>query len=576
MVRKLIALFVLAAFMFFNASCVSLSGGRGSTSSGAVSPYDLGPKASEAKIVHVVLKSGQNISFPPKEPGRVSPGGGAIIGTANQMREFAQDDIQRALKDDSGKTLEIETKDGQVFKVLSTKRSEDRTLYSVYGPITIPFADIHQVWLKGRTSGGSGVAKVAMIGGLICLAGGVVLALTSHSHESPNWPPDESCPFVYAWNGEEYVLDAEMFGAAISEGFKRTDWVELSELREANGKYRVLLANELEETDHTDELKLVAVDHAPGVKVAPDLAGGFHTFSDPHPPMSAVDQKTGRDILAFVGANDRAFWLSDLEGRDPDGVGDFRDELIFEFPKPAGAKQAKLLANVWTTAWGSRSGGMFLEHYGTSLPVRYAEVDGHGPFYFKYMSWVAAEELGVLKVWVETPAGWQARSMMVGGAPAITKDKAYLLAVGDLPGETLRIKLRPPVNFWMVNSLAVDYGEASAVVVSELAAEKAVDHTGRDVREVLASTDRSYLVSPNPGEWTELEFTAPPLKEGLVRTVFVKASGYYKVHVDDTGEPRLDLAERILTEPGFAARYSFSEYLKWEAGLRAGAAAAKR
>ena len=575
MARKLISLFVLAAFVFFEASCVSiLSGGaRASSRSGALIPYELGPKASEAKIVHVVLKSGQNISFPPKLPGRVSPGRDAVVGTTNLMREFAEDDIQRTSKDANGKILEIETKDGQVFKVLSSKRSEDRTLYSVYGPITIPFADIHQVWLKGRT--GRAMPAGAVIAGLVCLAGGLVLTLTSQPREKP-LPSEESCPFVYSWNGEEYVLDAEMFGAAISEGFKRTDWVELSELREANGKYRVLLANELEETDHTDELKLVAVDHAPGVKVAPDLAGGLHTFSDTHTPSSAVDQKTGRDILAFVGANDRAFWLSDLEGRDPDGVGDFRDELIFEFPKPAGAKQAKLLANVWTTAWGSRSGGMFLEHYGTSLPVRYAEVDGHGPFYFKYMSWVAAEELGVLKVWVETPAGWQARSMMVGGAPAITKDKAYILAVGDLPGETLRIKLRPPVNFWMVNSLAVDYGEASAVVVSELAAEKAVDHTGRDVREVLASTDRSYLVSPNPGEWTELEFTAPPLKEGLVRTVFVKASGYYKVHVDDTGEPRLDLAERILTEPGFAARYSFRRYLEWEAGLRAGAAAVKR
>ena len=71
-------------------------------------------------------------------------------------------------------------------------------------------------------------------------------------------------------------------------------------------------------------------------------------------------------------------------------------------------------------------------------------------------------------------------------------------------------------------------------------------------------------------------FAAPPLKEGLARTVFVKASGYYKVHVDATGEPRLDLAERILTEPGFAARYSFREYLKWEAGVRAEMAGTKR
>lgn len=573
MSRKLIALFILAAFVFFDASCVSLSGRGGSGSAGALSPYELGPKAPEAKIVHVVLKNGQNIAFPPKLPGRVSPGGDAIVGMANQMREFAENDIKRTSKDDDGKIFEIETNDGQVYKILSSKRSEGRTFYSVYGPITIPFSDIHQVWLKGRT--GRTMSTGAVIAAVVCLAGAIALVLSMGPPE-PRQGPIESCPYVYSWNGNEYVLDAEMYGAAISEGFKRTDWVELSELREAGGRYRVLLANELEETDYTDELKLVAVDHAPGVRIAPDLVGGFHAFDDPRPPLSAVDRKTGRDIMTFVGTNDRAFWLSDLEGREPDGDGEFRDELIFEFPKPAGAKQARLLANVWTTAWGSRSAGMFLEHYGTSLPERYADVDRHGPFYSKYMSWVAAEELGVLKVWVETPAGWKVRSMMVGGAPAITKDKAYILAVGDIPGEILRIKLRPPVNFWMVNSLAVDYGEGSAVEVTELAAERAVDQTGRDVRETLSRTDRSYLVSPKPGEWTELAFTVPPLKEGLERTVFVKASGYYNVHVDATDEPRLDLAERILTEPGFAARYSFRLYCEWEAGLRAQAAASKR
>jgi hypothetical protein len=83
-------------------------------------------------------------------------------------------------------------------------------------------------------------------------------------------------------------------------------------------------------------------------------------------------------------------------------------------------------------------------------------------------------------------------------------------------------------------------------------------------------------VSPNRGERTELVFAAPPLKEGLARTMFIKASGYYRAHLDATGEPRLELAERILTEPGFAARYSFREYLKWEAGVRAEAERARR
>jgi hypothetical protein len=42
------------------------------------------------------------------------------------------------------------------------------------------------------------------------------------------------------------------------------------------------------------------------------------------------------------------------------------------------------------------------------------------------------------------------------------------------------------------------------------------------------------------------------------------------------GEPNTGLVERVLGEPGFAARYSFREYLKWEAGVRANQAVEKR
>jgi hypothetical protein len=182
---------------------------------------------------------------------------------------------------------------------------------------------------------------------------------------------------------------------------------------------------------------------------------------------------------------------------------------------------------------------------------------------------MSSEELYALKVWVETPGGWKVRGMIMEGAPVITKDKAYVLDVADIPGDVLRIKLRPPVNFWMVNSLAVDYGEDTPITLTELAAETAVDQAGRDVLRELASTDSFYLASPNRGEWTELVFTAPPLKAGLERTVLVKVSGYYKANIDATGEPQTELIEHVFDEPGFAARYSFRGYLNWAAGIRA-------
>jgi hypothetical protein len=521
------------------------------------------------KIVNVITKTGENIAFRKDVPANFQSGGDAVVGTTLRELEFDKKDVKISYKGKTGRISTIETSDGRIYEVLSSTEDADKVRIEAYAPITVPFSNIQQIWISKANTTMNAIALTVTIGMAVLTVG-----LLSDMMSCCRQVEHDSCPFVYSYNGEEYVLDAEPYGMAITEGLKRTDWVEMSNLKGVGGKYRVLLANELDETQYTDELKLAVVDHAAGVKIAPDIAGRMHAFARPLAPTKAVDQK-GRDILKFVAGNDRIFWVSSLEEKSADDS-EMRDELVFEFPKPAGAKKAKLLANAWTTQWGSLSAKNFLGLYGSSLPERYADVDRFGPTYGKILTWMSNEELYTMKVWVETPSGWKARGMIYGGAPVITKDKAYILDVGDVAGEVLRIKLRPPVNFWMVNSLAVDYGEDSPVEVTELTAERAVDPAGRDVRNDLAATDGAYQTSANKGERTELVFAAPPLKEGLERTVFVKASGYYRIHIDAKGEPQTDLIARVLGEPGFAARFSFREYKKWEAALRAELEKAKR
>lgn len=574
MAKKIVALFVLTAFSVFNLSCFSIwgpghaSGGVKKTVKKDVAQVDR--TDTKMQIVNVITKTGENFAFKKNDPGNFVSDGEAVVGTTLQQLEFDKKDVKITRKGKAGRISEIETRNGRIYKALSSTEEADKVRISAYAPITIPFSDIQQVWIRKTDAGMTAVLVVVVVAGGIALTYVLFHAIANGLENAFSGPEWESCPFVYSYNGEEYVLDAEPYGMAISEGLKRTDWVEMSNLRDVDGKYRVLLANELDETQYTDELKLLVVDHAAGVKIAPDIAGRMHIYARPFAPSKAVDQQ-GRDILPFVAANDQVFWLSRLEEKSPEDV-EMRDELVFEFPKPAGAKRAKLLANVWTTQWGSLSAGKFLGLYGSSLPERYADVDRFGPTHGQFLRWMSSEELYTMKIWVETPSGWQARGMIYGGAPVITKDKAYVLDVGDLPGDVLRIKLRPPVNFWMVNSLAVDYGEDAAVQVSELAAERAIDPLGRDVRKDLAATDGSYETSPNRGDRTELVFAAPPMKEGLERTVFVKASGYYRIHIEAKGEPQTELIARVLGEPGFAARYSYREYLKWEAALLAKAA----
>lgn len=371
----------------------------------------------------------------------------------------------------------------------------------------------------------------------------------------------KSCPFIYSYDGKSYIFDAEPYGGATSRGLKRTEWCGLEHLKPVKSEYRLRITNEVDETQHTDELKLVAVDHPAGVQVVPDENGVFHTFVRPQPPLSARDQNN-RDLMPYVQANDWIFWQSQLDDKDPEKDGDLKDELTFEFPKPAAATKVKLLFNGCNTLWASEMVKFFLELYGDGVKDYYAAVDSLGPAYQAVMIWNMREELYRIQVRAETPRGWTSLGTVVGGGPFVSENRAYVLDLTNVPGDALRLKLTPPAGFWMINHLAVDYSEDVPVQSTELEPARAVDSRGRDIRDLLARTDDAFYDAPFMGDSADVTYLVPAQKPGSARSVFCKASGYYDIHLMAEGKPRLDILSRFQTEPGFTVRFALREYQK--------------
>jgi Tfp pilus assembly protein PilF len=90
-----------------------------------------------------------------------------------------------------------------------------------------------------------------------------------------------SCPYVYAWDGQQFRFVTDILGAAplglpIAEGrYIESDpeefvWIGNEETFPAkNGKYEVRITEELREVLYLDAAKLVVVDHEPGTEVHP-------------------------------------------------------------------------------------------------------------------------------------------------------------------------------------------------------------------------------------------------------------------------------------------------------------------
>lgn len=136
-----------------------------------------------------------------------------------------------------------------------------------------------------------------------------------------------SCPFLYTWNGDEYVFATDIIwrsalgmplgimGGTTQYGFADAsdDYLKIpgEMLKLKDGKYLVQVTSELWETIYTDELQLVVVDHPDSIDVyvpeqfsPPPFPGEkIHQVNHKITPVSAIDQDEN-DVLSYISEDD--------------------------------------------------------------------------------------------------------------------------------------------------------------------------------------------------------------------------------------------------------------------------------
>jgi hypothetical protein len=246
-----------------------------------------------------------------------------------------------------------------------------------------------------------------------------------------------------------------------------------------------------------------------------------------------------------------------------DSNGGVRQEIVMTFPKPKGATRAKLVANVATGLWGSGMIKEMLLLRGRDLDSWYATMDSDRTQSAALFAWILREELFALKLEVEEPDGWKHRGTLPGGGPFIAEDRVVALDVSRATGDQLRIRIRPPVGFWALNSFAVDYGPDQQPIVEKVSPIKAWNDRNRDLLADLAKKDDAYYAMPKVGDQAWVNFPAPPPRPGMQRTVFLHSRGYYRLHLTGSGNPDIATLEQMGAVPDAAARFAIKRYNEW-------------
>ena len=181
----------------------------------------------------------------------------------------------------------------------------------------------------------------------------------------------------------------------------------------------------------------------------------------------------------------------------------------------------------------------------------------------RLLAWNEREELFLLVPEMETDRGWVRQEYLPAGGPFIAESRAIPLDWSSVKGETIRLRIHPPIGFWSLNSfhLAWDEQDASQTV---LAPERAAGQAGNEIVAALRADDDRYLDQAETGDRAEIVFRAPPERRGSERTVFARTRGWYEVHLHGLGAPDETGIARLTAEPGYAVRRALDEFREYE------------
>jgi hypothetical protein len=364
-----------------------------------------------------------------------------------------------------------------------------------------------------------------------------------------------SCPLIHSWNGHEWVLDSGTFGGAFLKPLEYTDVDDLEALAQQDGLLRLRLEAGVGETDHIDDLTILAVDHDPSVRIAASPEGVLHTIGAPVVPLHAWDDAR-RDALPLVMGPDGRAWQSLLAERDTSSAEDCRDNLYLEFPKPVSPRGARLVVKAQKTVWATYLMRTFVSAQGTEITKWYDAMESNPAAGAAFKKKVEDEVDLEVSVW--RGGRWVRETAVWGGGPEIAKTFALPLDLTGVEGPTVRVRLQSVPSFWLVDWAALDSSPERPVVVHELRFESALARDGRDVNALLAARDGKMLVIEN-GERVHLTIVATAPPAGVTRTYLSRTRGWYRFHAPETAPVDPGLVQAVLRRPGGISREAVAQ-----------------
>lgn len=311
--------------------------------------------------------------------------------------------------------------------------------------------------------------------------------LTLTAWEDPS--PSASCPWVFTWDGTNFVQDNDIYSVARYEQGKMRDFYLLQKpLLAQQGSYNLEVREIETETSFTDMVALRTIDHAADVAVAPDNKGNVFAFKPAEllSPASARGSN-GSDALPLVSKSNDSSGFHAYSG----------DYIDLDFGTADTSAGARLVVRMKGFLIGDGNVKPF-----TGPPAIVVQMqDSSGKW----------QEVGRLNPRFD----WSIGTFDLG--PFIPK-----------PAGVLKVRLSSishATKYHEIDFVALSVGAQPELSVNELLPRVAT-YGGTDVTDQLGAADNRY-VRMGTGNRFSVSFDAQAVRAGQVRDFVLVSEGYY-------------------------------------------------
>ncbi len=466
-------------------------------------------------------------------------------------KTFALNDIQTTKTEISGTLSEPEEK---IFyneeRKKRIKKGEGNIVNEVHlylkdqdfdletGQVDFPMSDINEIRIIDRNTGKE-IAVYALIGiGALAVASAIAAATKS------------SCPYVYVFNGENYVFEGEIYGGAIGKNLERTDYMPLPSLKMNEGSYTIRLSNELKERQYTNLLELLLVEHPAYEKILLDKNGKPQLVGNAVMPTEAYSSNQEDLLPLLTEKDDRKHLFDDTDVQ--------KNTVVLSFDKPSDADQANLVLKGKNTLWFDYLFGEFLEKFGVSYADWMKKQSENDPA--DRMRRIHDSDFPLsVSIWDNDK--WRSVDDLMTVGPLASREFVIPMDIRNLDGNEIRIKLQTGFMFWELDYAAMDFRVNTNLNSKVIRPFVAIGTGSIDWKYALERSDHQYMAQENTGDVTEILFTVPDAMRDRPHTAFLKVQGYYELVRDFEGLPEWTQLRKFKV-PGYFSEFSKERYLE--------------